>query len=489
MPHPSRQRSARSSQPDGAATITAPTAGDAAAAPTATASIGRPPIDRNAFGSSAPTRRPAPAASTIATAVPSPGSMREAWQTGRERGASVSARTPPRVPGSRRPCAPWSVWITLRDADVGVRRRSSRRPSRPRPSCRRRGIRRPGRARDLPSRAAPTISSPAVYGTRNFDARALIWATGTRNASATLARLWSTVISDAPRLPGEPHERRVDVHHADLLDELELHRGRLLKLDEHVESTPATLPPARVARVADRLQLTQHPIVQQHRAAHEPGRDEVEHASVDQRARVEHVQVACGLRPRPAASCRPARRCPRASPHPAGTRANRSTRKTKMIAGPRRAARHAAAAGAISRPATSRPTRSPTTPPGDLGGAGRRRSSRSMPLDGSQGQPADDAAEHEPDGGPEEDVQQRTARAPRGRPCAEQESDRSRAAAMKMSRTPSTRRPRIALARTSCSRSLMAVAHLLHAPTIARPAGRLNDPDAVGGIGAVGRRL
>src|SRR5947209_7789271 len=44
-----------------------------------------------------------------------------------------------------------------------------------------------------------TSSSPAAYGRRNFEARALICATGTRSASATFARLWSTVISDALR--------------------------------------------------------------------------------------------------------------------------------------------------------------------------------------------------------------------------------------------------------------------------------------------------
>src|SRR3954451_24421245 len=55
-------------------------AGDAAAAAAATASIGRSPIDRKAFGTSAPSRLPAPAARMTATACVS-ASMRAAWQT------------------------------------------------------------------------------------------------------------------------------------------------------------------------------------------------------------------------------------------------------------------------------------------------------------------------------------------------------------------------------------------------------------------------
>ena len=56
---------------------------------------------------------------------------------------------------------------------------------------------------------ADRSSSPAVYGTRNFDANALICATGTRRASATFARLWSTVIAGRRALePGGPARRR-----------------------------------------------------------------------------------------------------------------------------------------------------------------------------------------------------------------------------------------------------------------------------------------
>ena len=88
---------------------------------------------------------------------------------------------------------------------------------------------------------------PAVYGTRNFDARALIWATGTRNASATFARLWSTVISDAPRSRASRTSAASTSITPASSTSWNWTVGRLLQLDEHVETAPAALPPARVA--------------------------------------------------------------------------------------------------------------------------------------------------------------------------------------------------------------------------------------------------
>ena len=114
---PSTHACAACSKPAGAATTIAAMAGEAAAAPTATASMGRSPIDRNAFGCSAPRRAPAPAARMIAAAWDSR-SMRAACQTcarradgsGGRRG-SLLRESSSRVAKIIRPVV---VWITLR---------------------------------------------------------------------------------------------------------------------------------------------------------------------------------------------------------------------------------------------------------------------------------------------------------------------------------------------------------------------------------------
>ena len=95
-------------------TTTASTDGEAAAAATATESIGRSPIDRNGFGISEPSRRPAPAARMIATARVS-WLMRGACQRRPPpRYAEIDAvvwRTSGKLAKIMRPVA---VWMTLR---------------------------------------------------------------------------------------------------------------------------------------------------------------------------------------------------------------------------------------------------------------------------------------------------------------------------------------------------------------------------------------
>ena len=98
---------------------------------------------------------------------------------------------------------------------------------------------------------------------RKRDASALTCATGTRSASATSARLWSTVIKRGAALAREPHERRVDVDDPGLFDQLDLHEGRLLQLHQDVEAATSARAPLGVGGIGDRLQLAEHTLVHQ----------------------------------------------------------------------------------------------------------------------------------------------------------------------------------------------------------------------------------
>ena len=80
------------------------------------------------------------------------------------------------------------------------------------------------------------ISSPAEYGTRNFEASALICATGTRKRLGDLREVVVDGDQRCTPFAREAHQGGVHIEHAGLLDELELHGRRLLQLDQHVET-------------------------------------------------------------------------------------------------------------------------------------------------------------------------------------------------------------------------------------------------------------
>ena len=315
---------ASSSYPSGAVTTMAAIAGEAAAAAAATASIGRSPIGRKAFGRSAPSRVPAPAARMIAAACVS-GPMRAACQT---RAAA----------GNRRQVAAGSDEVAssvAEDHPAGggldhvahphghLRADRARRRPRRRPSCRHRGTRPPDRGRGPPARVAPA-SRPRAD--RRPEARRE--RVDLRDGHPQrLGHERQVVVHRDQRgaaLAREPHERRVDVDHPGLLDQLDLHERRLLQLDQDVEPATAARAPLRVGRIGDRLQLPEHALVHQQGARDEPGRDQVGDAPVDQGAGVEHVRGRRSRARSRGASCRPTRRCPRACPGPAGPPASRA---------------------------------------------------------------------------------------------------------------------------------------------------------------------
>ena len=225
-------------------------------------------------------------------------------------------------------------------------------------------------------------------------------------------------MSVPPALASETHERRVHVHDARLLDELELDRRGLLELDEDVEPTATARATARVRRVRDGLELAEDTVVQEHRAGDEAGGDQVGDPAVDERAGVDHVQVAAARDRGPRLHADQAEDVlvlRRPDPEPEGPQDHVQEDERRPRGGGRQEQ---------ERHHQQRPDDQADDHPDDRTGELRGRGASELVLEaghGAQGETSEHPTGHVADPGTQEDVQERSGTAGLGERRAELE--------------------------------------------------------------------
>ena len=207
----------------------------------------------------------------------------------------------------------------------------------------------------------------------------MICATGTRSASATFARLWSTVISDAPR----SRASRTSAASTSITPASSTSWNWIVGAFWSSTRTSRPRRPRVRRRGSDESLIACSSRSTPSCSSIVPLTNPVATRSATRPSISALVSMTCRSprrrRPTRAASCRPSRRCPRAWPRPSRKPSDPQHQVDEHDRGPRRRGGHEQERDHEQRGRRPGRSRSPTTPPASCG-AGLRRSSRSMPL-------------------------------------------------------------------------------------------------------------